>query len=72
MGIPTVFVDPLGLASYSSNNPVTKNQQSSNLPLIDRIVDDANKVAAPGGTITPEQAQILRDNLPVVQRRSTF
>ena len=65
VGIPTAFVDPLGLATCPSNN-----QQSANKPLIDRIVDDANKVAAPGGDISPRQAQILRDNLPVVQRRS--
>ncbi|WP_373778712.1 RHS repeat-associated core domain-containing protein [Glaesserella sp.] len=30
VGIPTAFVDPLGLASYSSDNPVAKNQQYSN------------------------------------------
>nr|MBS9430888.1 HNH endonuclease [Photorhabdus akhurstii] len=47
--------DPLGLAGC---------------PLIDQIVNDANKVASPGGHITAKQAEILRGNSPVIQRRS--
>ncbi|MEG7503530.1 hypothetical protein V6D99_21785, partial [Providencia stuartii] len=53
----TGFIDPLGLCGTS---------------LLDRIVNDANKVASPGGEITVRQAEILRGNLPVVQRRSVF
>ncbi|CAE12628.1 unnamed protein product [Photorhabdus laumondii subsp. laumondii TTO1] len=41
-------------------------------PLINRIVNDANKVASPGGHITSKQAEILKSNLPVVQRRSAL
>ncbi|WP_228940675.1 RHS repeat-associated core domain-containing protein [Photorhabdus thracensis] len=54
---PTNWVDPLGLAGC---------------PLINLIVNDANKVASPGGHITSKQAEILKSNLPVVQRRSAF
>ncbi|WP_209429090.1 hypothetical protein, partial [Yersinia nurmii] len=54
---PLTWVDPLGLTGCST---------------LDRIIGDANQVASPGGHITPEQAQILRGNLPVVQRRSAF
>ncbi|PHM66255.1 RHS family protein [Xenorhabdus sp. KJ12.1] len=52
---PTGWVDPLGLAEC---------------PLIERIINDANKVASPDGHITPKQAEILRGNSPVIQRRS--
>ncbi|UWS28290.1 hypothetical protein NYP81_09945 [Erwinia pyrifoliae] len=52
---PYGWVDPLGLSRCS---------------LSDNIVSDANKVASPGGHITSSQAKILRENLPVVQRRS--
>jgi hypothetical protein len=38
--------------------------------LLDDIVADANMVASPGGAISDAQAQLLRQNLPVVQRRS--
>ncbi|MFV3406735.1 RHS repeat-associated core domain-containing protein [Pseudomonas sp. NY15463] len=52
---PLSWIDPLGLSECS---------------LLDRIIHDANKVASPGGEITARQAQILRGNLPVVQRRN--
>jgi RHS repeat-associated protein len=51
------WVDPWGLMKCSTH---------------DRIINDANKVASPGGHITPKQAQILKGNLPKVQRRSVF
>ncbi|NHB59594.1 hypothetical protein G9F32_16505 [Acinetobacter sp. 194] len=54
---PVEWVDPFGLS---------KNKPS----LLDNIISEANKVAAPGGCISPDQARILKDNLPVVQRRS--
>ncbi|MFP1850146.1 RHS repeat-associated core domain-containing protein, partial [Lonsdalea quercina] len=54
---PLGWIDPLGLAGCST---------------LDRIIADANKVASPGGHITPKQAEILKGNLPVVQRRSAF
>ena len=34
VGIPTAFVDPLGLATCPSNNPTANNQQSSNTQTI--------------------------------------
>ena len=37
---------------------------------MDDIVDEANLVAASGGQITEAQRLALRQNLPVVQRRS--
>lgn len=52
---PLTWIDPLGLSECS---------------LLDRIIQDANKVASPGGEVTARQAQILRGNLPVVQRRN--
>ncbi len=54
---PSTWIDPLGLAGCS---------------VLDDIIKDANKVASPGGSITSKQAQILRNNLPVIQRRSAF
>ncbi|WP_308317912.1 RHS repeat-associated core domain-containing protein, partial [Serratia marcescens] len=54
---PLTWIDPFGLSNCST---------------LDRIIGDANKVASRGGAITAKQAQILRDNLPVVQRRSVF
>jgi hypothetical protein len=39
--------------------------------LLDNIVADANRVASRGGAITESQATILRQNLPVVQRRGS-
>lgn len=38
------------------------------------VLDDIikNKVASPGCAITSKQANILRDNLPVIQRRTAF
>lgn len=41
----------------------------SNKPLVNRIVNDANKVAAKGGKITPKQRDTLAQNLPAVKRR---
>ncbi|WP_415639806.1 RHS repeat-associated core domain-containing protein, partial [Pseudomonas floridensis] len=38
----------------------------------DQVIRDANKVASPGGSITSKQAQILKGNLPVIQRRTVF
>jgi len=40
--------------------------------LHDKVIAEANQVAAPGGKITAQQAAILKGNLPVVQRRSVF
>ena len=37
--------------------------------LLDDIVDEANRVAAPGGAVSHAQRAALRQNLPVVQRR---
>jgi hypothetical protein len=53
---------------YSGDrSPEFLNKQSS---ILDDIVYDANQVAAPGGQITNTQKLALRQNLPVVQRRS--
>ncbi len=41
----------------------------SHQQLVDRIVKDANPVAAPGGKITKAQRTALVQNLPTVQRR---
>ncbi|MEI7325956.1 RHS repeat-associated core domain-containing protein, partial [Pectobacterium carotovorum] len=54
---PVCWVDPFGLAGCS---------------VLDDIIKDANKVASTGGGITSKQAQILRNNLPVIQRRTVF
>ncbi|MNQ74930.1 putative deoxyribonuclease RhsB [compost metagenome] len=54
---PLGWIDPLGLTCSS---------------LHERVVNDANKVASAGGEITAKQAQILKGNLPVVQRRTVF
>nr|WP_080965273.1 RHS repeat-associated core domain-containing protein [Pectobacterium peruviense] len=54
---PMDWVDPFGLAGCS---------------VLDDIIKDANKVASTGGGITSKQAQILRNNLPVIQRRTVF
>ncbi|TDV58743.1 RHS repeat-associated protein [Pseudomonas sp. LP_7_YM] len=54
---PLAWLDPLGLACSS---------------VLDRVVGDANKVASPGGAITAKQADLLRGNLPVIQRRTVF
>ncbi len=54
---PNGWVDPLGLTCGKLN---------------DKIISEANQVAAPGGNITAQQAAILKGNLPVVQRRSVF
>ena len=54
---PNGWVDPLGLTCGKLN---------------DKVIAEANQVAAPGGNITAQQAAILKGNLPVVQRRSVF
>lgn len=54
---PVNWVDPFGLSKCS---------------VLDDIIKDANKVASPGGAITSKQANILRNNLPVIQRRTAF
>lgn len=51
------WVDPFGLSKCS---------------VLDDIINDANKVASPGGAITSRPANILRNNLPVIQRRTAF
>ncbi|VAX08082.1 hypothetical protein; Some weak similarities with unknown protein, partial [hydrothermal vent metagenome] len=40
--------------------------------LLDDIVNEANRVASAGGEITDAQKTVLRQNLPVIQRRSAF
>ena len=40
--------------------------------LLDDIVNDANRVASPGGAISESQGTALRQNLPVIQRRNQF
>ena len=47
----------------------TRNVPAS---LLDDIVGEANLVASPGGAISDAQRTILRQNLPVIQRRSAF
>jgi len=54
---PHGWVDPLGLSCGK---------------LHDKVIAEANQVAAPGGKITAQQAATLKGNLPVVQRRSAF
>ncbi|WP_183133188.1 RHS repeat-associated core domain-containing protein, partial [Pseudomonas syringae group genomosp. 3] len=54
---PYGWVDYLGLACSS---------------LHDQVIREANKVASLGGSITSKQAQILKGNLPVIQRRTVF
>jgi len=43
----------------------------ASVSLLDEIVADANRAASPGGAITESQATIIRQNLPVVQRRGS-
>jgi hypothetical protein len=54
----------------SSNGFRAPNDPPIPLSLIDEIVEDANRVASPGGAISDVQATALRQNLPVIQRRS--
>ncbi len=57
------------VTSREINAPTRQNIPNS---LLDDIVGDANRVASPGGAITDAQRTALRQNLPVVQRRSAF
>ncbi len=56
-----------GLAQEPSSTSATPNIPRS---LLDNIVDEANRVASPGGAVTDAQRTILRQNLPEVQRRN--
>jgi hypothetical protein len=63
-------------SAASTNNAANEEPSTSNAPplpnrsLLDQLVDEANKVAAPGGSVTDSQRAALRGNLPVVMRRN--
>ncbi|MGF1688416.1 DUF6531 domain-containing protein [Photobacterium japonica] len=82
---PINWVDPLGLSAETGckQTPTTAEQDQElqgqrdegivpPKSLMDNIIDEANLVAAAGGEITDTQRSILRQNLPVVQRRNPF
>lgn len=55
---------------YSNPLPITLTYRPPMSSLLDAIVEQANRVAVPGAGIGEAQATALRQNLPVVQRRS--
>ncbi|MFQ2166067.1 RHS repeat-associated core domain-containing protein [Aeromonas hydrophila] len=71
--------DPIGMLGGENNYGYVPNPLGgidpfwlSKCSVLDDIIKDENKVASPGGAITSKQADILRNNLPVIQRRTAF
>ncbi len=65
-------IDPNAVHLNGGSLSVTCSKGANRFPssLLDKIVDEANLVASGGGDITDAQRTILRQNLPVIQRRT--
>ncbi|MFB3238459.1 RHS repeat-associated core domain-containing protein [Aeromonas salmonicida] len=78
-GACDISPDPIGILGGENNYGYVPNPLGgidpfglSKCSVLDDIIKDANKVASPGCAITSKQANILRNNLPVIQRRTVF
>ncbi|ECG1483910.1 hypothetical protein DT144_25100 [Salmonella enterica subsp. enterica] len=62
----------LNLYQYAPNSLGWIDPLGLKCSILDDIIADANKAASKNGRISDIQAKLLRDNLPIVQRRSAF